>query len=154
MMESKASVSLVQTLFRWLLGASLLFAGASHLTFARTEFLAQVPHWIPLDGDLVVVLSGLVELTLGVSLIMLERYRVIVGWAAAAFFVLVFPGNIAQYLNHVNAFMLNTDEARAIRLLFQPVLVIWALWSTGAWQAWRTRRTAEANAADQKRAGV
>ena len=141
-MNTQKTVRLLQTLLRVLLGLSLLFAGLSHLTFARTEFLAQVPNWVPLDGDLVVVLSGIAEILLGTALMFLGRYRVAVGWVAAAFFVMVFPGNIAQYLNRTDAFMLNTDEARAIRLLFQPVLIAWALWSTGAWQAWRDRRPA------------
>lgn len=132
--------NLVRTIFRLLLGASLLFTGISHLTWARVDFLAQVPRWLPLSGDLVVVLSGIVELALGASLIVLGRYRVAVGWIVAAFFVMIFPGNISQYLEGINAFGLNTDQARAIRLLFQPVLVIWALWSTGAWQAWRDSR--------------
>lgn len=141
-MNTQKIVRLLQTVLRILLGLSLLFAGLSHLTFARTEFLAQVPNWVPLDGDLVVVLSGIAEILLGTALMFLGRYRVAVGWVAAAFFVMVFPGNIAQYLNRTDAFMLNTDEARAIRLLFQPVLIAWALWSTGAWQAWRDRRPA------------
>jgi uncharacterized membrane protein len=130
------STSAIQTVFRVLLGLSLLLAGTGHLTFARTEFLAQVPTWVPLDADLVVVLSGIVELVLGAVLIVPGRYRVLVGWVTAAFFVAIFPGNISQYVNRVDGFGMNTDEARAIRLLFQPVLVAWALWSTGAWQAW------------------
>lgn len=132
--------SLIQTVFRIFLGVNLLFAGISHLTFARTEFLAQVPQWVPLDGDLVVVLSGIAEIILGAALIGLGRYRVLVGWVVAAFFVAVFPGNIAQYLNQIDAFGLVTDEARFIRLFFQPVLIAWALWSTGAWQAWWASR--------------
>ncbi len=81
--------------------------------------------------------SGLVELALGAALIVLVRYRVAVGFLVAAFFVAVFPGNIAQYVNGIDAFGLNSDRARAIRLLFQPVLVAWALWATGAWQTTR-----------------
>lgn len=131
--------SLLQTVLRLWLGASLLFAGISHLTFARQEFLAQVPRWVPLDGDIVVVLSGIVEIGLGLSLLVLSKYRALVGWLAAIFFVVIFPGNIAQYLNQIDAFGLNTDEARFGRLFFQPVLVAIALWSTGAWQAWRRR---------------
>lgn len=142
-MSKLNTLSLVQNLLRVLLGAGLLFAGTSHLTFARTEFLSQVPDWVPLDGDLVVVLSGIVEIVLGLALIFFRRYQVAVSWIVAAFFVAVFPGNISQYLNRIDAFMLNTDEARAVRLLFQPVLIIWALWSTGAWQAWRSRRKAQ-----------
>ncbi|MBK9747417.1 MAG: DoxX family membrane protein [Chloroflexi bacterium] len=133
--------SLMQTLLRLLLGAALLFAGISHLTFARAEFLAQVPPWLPLDGDFVVVASGIVEIVLGLALIYPGKYRVWVGWIAAAFFVAVFPGNISQYVNGIDGFGLNTDEARLTRLFFQPVLVIWALWSTGAWQAWWARQT-------------
>jgi uncharacterized membrane protein len=139
-MNTLTPTSHVQTLFRLLLGVVLLFAGIAHLTFARTEFLAQVPDWVPLDADLVVVLSGIVEIALGIALIGLGRYRVWVGWITAAFFVAIFPGNISQYVNRIDAFMLNTDEARAIRLLFQPLLVAWALWATGAWQAWRAWR--------------
>jgi uncharacterized membrane protein len=145
MMNNQKTIGHIQTFLRILLGASLLFAGISHLTFARTEFLAQVPNWVPLDGDLVVVLSGIVEITLGIALIFFVRYRIIVGWVVAAFFVVIFPGNISQYLNRVDAFMLNSDEARAIRLLFQPVLVAWALWSTGAWQAWRNQRLSQSD---------
>lgn len=132
--------TMVQTAFRWLLGAALLFAGTSHLTWARSEFQAQVPRWLPLPADFVVVASGFVELALGGALIALSRYRTVVGWIVAAFFVAIFPGNISQYVERVDAFGLNSDQARAIRLLFQPLLVVWALWSTGAWQAWRAGR--------------
>lgn len=137
---SVVAASRLQTVARWVLGASLGFAGTSHLTFARQEFLAQVPSWVPLDGDLVVVLSGVVEVGLGVALLALSRHRALVGVVVAAFFVAVFPGNISQYVNHIDAFGLDSDRARFIRLFFQPVLVAWALWSTGAWAAWRARR--------------
>ncbi len=140
--QAPGAAGIVRTIFRVWLGVTLLFAGISHLTWARVEFLAQVPTWLPLDGDLVVVLSGLVEIALGAALILARRYRVAVGWIVAAFFVAIFPGNISQYVNGIDAFGLDTDQARAIRLLFQPVLVVWALWSTGAWQAWRDSRQA------------
>lgn len=132
--------TILQTAFRWLLGAALLFAGTSHLTWSRTEFQAQVPRWVPLSTDFVVVASGIVELALGGALIALSRYRTAVGWIVAAFFVAIFPGNISQYVKRIDAFGLNSDRSRAIRLLFQPLLVIWALWATGAWQAWRSSR--------------
>ncbi len=131
----------IQTIFRWLLGAALLYTGIGHLTWLRTEFLAQVPPWVPLDADLVVVLSGIAEILLGAALIVLPKQRVIVGWLTAAFFVLIFPGNISQYVNQIDGFGLDSDLARGIRLLFQPLLVVWALWSTGAWRAWRESRT-------------
>ena len=102
------------------------------MTTNRLEFQAQVPSWVPLSADFVVLASGVVEILLGLSLASL-RYRKEVGIATALFFIAIFPGNISQYVNGLDAFGLDSDRARAIRLLFQPLLVIWALWSTGAW---------------------
>ena len=119
----------------------MLYAGYSHLTFNRIEFQAQVPDWIPLSKDLVVILSGIVEILLGLGMVFWSKQRVKVGVALALFYVLIFPGNISQYLNGTDAFgALNSDKARLIRLFFQPVLIAWALWSTGAWTAWRNRK--------------
>jgi uncharacterized membrane protein len=123
-----------QLVARAALGALLLFTGVAHLTFGRAEFSAQVPDWLPVSKDVVILGSGVVELALGASLIALPRYRVAVGWVTAAFFVAIFPGNISQLVNRVDAFGLTSDGARAVRLLFQPTLVVWALWSTGAWR--------------------
>ncbi len=131
--------SLTQNISRYLLGAFLLFAGIGHVTFLRTEFLAQVPTWVPLDADTVVLLSGFVEIVLGLSLLFLFKHKVMIGWIVATFFVLVFPGNIAQLVEHRNAFGLNSDLARWVRLPFQPVLIALALWSTGAWQSWQKK---------------
>lgn len=126
-----------RTVLRWLLGGALLGAGIGHLTVQRTEFQAQVPAWFPIDEDLVVVASGIVEIALGAALIGLPRHRVLVGTIVAAFFVVIFPGNIAQWREGVDAFGLDTDAKRFARLFFQPVLVLWALGATGAWQAYR-----------------
>jgi uncharacterized membrane protein len=95
------------------------------------EFQAQVPTWVPFSPDFVVLASGVVEIALGLSLISLQRRRE-VGIATAAFFIAIFPGNISQFVNGIDAFGLDSDRARAIRLLFQPLLVLWALWSTTA----------------------
>ena len=119
---------------RVVLGLFLLFTGIAHLTFGRAEFTAQVPERLPVEADIVVVGSGVVEVVLGAALIALPRYRVAVGWMVAAFFVAIFPGNISQYVNRVDAFGLSSDTARAVRLVFQPLLALWALWSTGAWR--------------------
>lgn len=123
-----------QTIARILLGIFLIFTGTGHLTFMRTAFLAQVPNWVPMQPDLVVLLSGAVEIILGVSLLFLSKQRTYVGWIVALFLVAVFPGNIAQLVNHKYAFGLNSDLLLWIRLLFQPLLIAMALWSTGAWE--------------------
>ena len=128
---------MVRTVLRWLLGGVLIAAGVGHLTAQRTEFRAQVPGWFPIDEDAVVVASGLVEIALGLALILLARHRVVVGTIVAAFFVVIFPGNVAQWTEGVDAFGLDSDAERFARLFFQPVLVIWALGATGAWQAIR-----------------
>ncbi|TCN41222.1 putative membrane protein [Rhodococcus sp. SMB37] len=120
-----------RTIARYLLAAALVFAGMSHLFWARKDFQAQVPDWVPMDKDGVVMASGGVEIMLGAGLAVLPRDRVRVGRIAALFFVAVFPGNLAQYLHRRSAFGLDTDRKRLIRLFFQPVLVLWALWSTG-----------------------
>lgn len=122
----------IQDIARILLGLFMLYAGIGHLTFLRKPFHAQVPDWVPLSKNLVVVLSGVVEILLGVGMVFFTSQKVMVGLALATFYVLIFPGNIAQYKNKRNAFGLNTDRKRFIRLLFQPVLILWALWSTGA----------------------
>ena len=117
---------------RWALGGVLLVAGVGHLTNQREEFRAQVPEWIPVDDDAVVIASGIVELALGAALILLRRQRVAVGLVVAGFFIAVFPGNIAQWREGTDAFGLDSDTKRLVRLFFQPLLVLWALWSTGA----------------------
>ena len=119
---------------------SLTYAGTTHLTSSRQEFQAQVPTWLPLDADFVVIASGIVEIILGLALLTLWRYRQVIGLVVATFFILIFAGNINQYVNGIDAFGLNSDQARLTRLFFQPVLVAWAIWSTGAWvilKSWR-----------------
>ena len=141
-MKSQVKTTLIQHIFRILLGCFILYAGISHLSFNRIEFQAQVPDWVPLGKDLVVIISGVIEIILGLAMLFWSKKRVKVGIALALFFILIFPGNISQYLNGKDAFgdALNSDNARLIRLFFQPILVIWALWSTGIWKAWRERK--------------
>jgi len=129
----------VARLPQMVLGFALAYAGVGHLTTSRQEFQAQVPTLFKDYADFVVLASGVVEIALGVGLIALWKYRVQLGWLVAAFFVAIFWGNISQYVNGVDAFGLNSDRARLIRLFFQPLLVMWALGSTGGWSAFRKR---------------
>ena len=127
--------NLAQNILRITLGALMTLAGVGHLTFQRDEFQAQVPRWLPTNSafmDFVVLSSGIIEITLGLLLIFMVKHKVKVGIALAVFYVLIFPGNISQYTNGIDAFGLDTDRKRLIRLFFQPVLIFWALWSTGA----------------------
>lgn len=133
-------MQLVRNATQLLLGAALAYAGIGHLTSNRLEFQAQVPTFLKDHADFVVLASGAAEILLGAGLLALWKYRVQIGWLVALFFTAIFWGNISQYVNGIDAFGLNTDRARLIRLLFQPLLVIWALWSTGAWKSYRARR--------------
>ena len=123
---------MIKKLLQILLGVTLIYTGTLHLTSSREEFQAQVPSWLPLDPDFVVLASGVVEILLGLALVALWRYRQQVGLATAIFFILIFPGNLWQYIDGIDAFGLDTDTARLTRLFFQPVLILWALWSTDA----------------------
>ena len=134
-MEKYVETTTLQNIFRIMLGGFMILAAAGHLSFQRAEFQAQVPGWVPLDKDLVVILSGIVEFALGVWMVFFTGTKVYAGITLAVFYVLIFPGNVAQYLNGTSAFGLDTDQKRLIRLFFQPVLILWALWATGALKA-------------------
>ncbi len=123
--------SIARTAARLLLGVAMVGAGVAHLSTQRQEFQAQVPDWFPVDEDLTVLGSGVVEIGLGLAFIALPSKRRLIGGLLAAFFVAVFPGNIAQYVEGVDAFGLDTDSKRLIRLFFQPVLILWALFGGG-----------------------
>jgi len=126
----------LKNLAQLILGAFLLTAGISHLSSNRIEFQAQVPSYLPIDPDFVVVASGVVEISLGllliITLLIYKKYRRVVGLITAIFFILIFPGNINQYVNQIDAFGLDTDQKRLIRLFFQPPLVVAAIWVSGA----------------------
>lgn len=129
----------MKNFLRIALGAFMLLAGIGHLTYARETFQAQVPDWIPFSKDFVVLASGVVEILLGLGIIFLKKSRMHVGVALAVFYILVFPGNIAQYTEHRDGFGLNTDTKRLIRLFFQPVLIFIALYSTSALQLFKRK---------------
>jgi uncharacterized membrane protein len=131
---------MARTVLRWLLGAALVLAGVAHLSAWREEFRAQVPSWFPVDDDTVVLVSGVVEIVLGVALVVVVRRRVLIGLVTGAFFVVILPGNIAQFVEGTDAFGLDSYAERLARLFFQPVLVWWALWATGATD-WLRRRS-------------
>ncbi len=137
----KTETSLTQNIFRIILAAFMLYAGFSHLTFNRIDFQAQVPDWLPMSKDLVVILSGIVEMALGLGFAFYTKKRAEFGWALALFFILVFPGNVSQYLDGDDAFgVLDSDGARLRRLFFQPVLIAWAIWSSGAWSQFKLKK--------------
>lgn len=115
-------------------GLMLLWAGITHLTIARIEFQAQVPQWFPADPNAVVLISGVLEILIGGAVVVLRRWRALAGLVMTLFLIAVFPGNIAQYLDHVDGFGLDTDQARLMRLVYEPVLWAWAFFPSNAWR--------------------
>ena len=113
------------------LGVMMSVAGTSHLTFAREDFQTQVPDWFPVDKDAVVLASGVVEIAFGAALLTLPRRRARMGSALAVFYAAIFPGNISQYAERHDAFGLDTDAKRLMRLFGQPALIAAALGSDG-----------------------
>ena len=127
--------STIQNIFRVLLGLIMLYIGIAHLSFRRIEFQAQVPTWLTTDKDLmdlVVLISGYVEIALGILMILGGKLKVKTGLVLGIFYILIFPGNINQYINEIDSLRLDSENKRLIRLFFQPLLVLWAFWSTGA----------------------
>ncbi|SIT70702.1 hypothetical protein [Microbacterium sp. RU33B] len=124
----------LRTAARWVLAGLLLVAGLGHFTWGRRGFRIVVPDWavrvLRLDKDAIVVASGAVEILLGAALVALPRERRTIGWAVAAFFVAVLPGNVHQWRTKRSVPGLDTDAKRLARLFLQPLLVAWALWST------------------------
>ena len=140
-MPHQPHTTTLQNVARGILGTFMVFAGTGHLTFARREFQAQVPDFVPLNKDTVVLQSGVVEIALGLALLLLKgKNRRRIGTGLAAFYAAVFPGNVHQYTERISAFGLNTDAKRLARLFFQPVLMGAALYSTGALQAPQKRK--------------
>jgi uncharacterized membrane protein len=127
-------MNLIKRIPQSVLGITLIFTGVGHLTTRRLEFQAQVPNQLQQWANEVVLASGVIEIALGISLLILWRQRFLVGWATAIFFTAIYWGNISQFINGTDAFGLDTGNERFARLFLQPILVAWALLSTGAWK--------------------
>lgn len=118
---------------RWILALALGAIGVGHFLSTR-GFRVVVPDWATrltrLDKDTIVIASGAAEVALAAGLLALPKERRRIGWATAAFFVAVMPGNIHQWRTRRSTPGLDTDARRFGRLFMQPLLVLWALWST------------------------
>ncbi len=89
--------STIQNIFRILLGLIMLYIGIAHLSFRRIEFQAQVPTWLTTDDglmDLVVLISGYIEIAFGILMVVGDKLKVKTGIALGIFYILIFPGNI------------------------------------------------------------
>jgi len=132
-MVVKTSIS--QNILRVTLGLIMIYIGIAHLYFRRIEFQAQVPRWLTSDEsfvDMIVLISGYIEIIFGVLMVWGGKFKAKTGLVLGVFYVLVFPGNINQYIHELDGLRMYSNNERFLRLLFQPVLIFWALWSTNA----------------------
>lgn len=124
---------MIRALARWILALALGAIGIVHFVSTR-GFRVVVPDWATkatrLDKDAIVIASGAAEVALAVGLLALPKERRRMGFATAAFFVAVFPGNVHQWRTRRSTPGLDTEARRFGRLFLQPLLVLWAVWST------------------------
>lgn len=123
---------------RLLMALLLMYAGVGHLSFAREKFELVVPYYLRFSNgfvDFLVLGSGLVEIAFALGLCFSPRkYLPYIGLALAVFYVLVFPGNVHQYMHSIDIPpLLASEQARFIRLFLQPVLIVWAIYACDTW---------------------
>lgn len=132
-----------RTIARCILAVALGAVGVMHFVQTR-GFRVVVPDWATrvsgMDKETIVVASGAAEIALAAGLVALPSERRRIGWATAAFFAAVFPGNVHQWLTRRSTPGLHTDALRFGRLFLQPALMAWAIWATGGGQRSQPRR--------------
>ena len=120
----------VRTAMRIAMAIFYLAAGLLHVGTPE-KFLPIVPDWVP-QPDLVIVATGVCEIS-GALALMTTRLRKLAGIMLALYAVCVFPANIKHAIDHIDLPGLPSSWwYHAPRLAFQPVLVWWALWCSGA----------------------
>lgn len=126
-----------RTALRWLLALAYAAAGLFHL--ARPGgFIAITPPWVPAPA-LVVAATGIAEIAGAIGL-MIPQARKAAGWGLALYALCVWPANF----HHAFANIAIGGEAlgwgyHAPRLAAQPLIIWWALWTSGAVE-WPFRR--------------
>ena len=115
----------MRTLFRWLLAAIFAFVGVVHLAQPGI-FLPIVPDWVPMPR-LTIEATGACELA-GAAGLLTRRARRLAGVMLALYAVCVFPANIKHAIDDVPVNGVHLGLWYHVpRLLFQPVIVWWAL---------------------------
>jgi uncharacterized membrane protein len=123
---------------RWVLAAFYAAAGVAHL-YAPDQLLAITPSWVPFAPQVVFV-TGLCELA-GAAALVTKPLRRAAGFALAAYAICVWPANFKHAIDGIDLPHISSSWLyHGPRLLFQPVLVWWALYSAGVID-WPWRRT-------------
>ncbi len=116
----------IRPIARWVLTTTFLVAGVLHV-LAPAPFLDITPAWVPF-APVVIALTGLAEIAGAVGL-MIPRLRRAAGIGLALYAACVFPANIQHAISDLGLAEPVLGWAyHGPRLLFQPVIVWWALW--------------------------
>ena len=130
----------LRLVLRWVMAAFYLLAGLLHLR-SPEAFLPIVPDWAPSPRELV-LFTGVCELA-GATALLMPRFRRFAGVTLALYAVCVFPANIKHAVYHIDVAALPSGLGYHVpRLMFQPVLVWWALFCADVVD-WPFRRAAK-----------
>ncbi len=110
------------------LAAAMVVAGVAHLV-QPDPFLAHLPAWVP-AAELIVAVTGVIEILFGVVLVGPSRHRRTVGHLLAAYLVAVFPANVYVAVADVAVDGQPGGPYPWLRLPIQALLVAIAIWST------------------------
>jgi uncharacterized membrane protein len=110
------------------MATAMVFAGVAHWVMP-TPFVQHLPPWVPAAEALVLV-TGVVEIGLGVALLLRQPWRRRAGLALAAYLVAVFPANVYVAVAGIEVEGQPGGWYPWLRLPFQVLFVAWALWST------------------------
>jgi len=119
----------VRAVMRWILAAFYSAAGIAHLVVPE-KLLAITPSWVPFAAQVIFV-TGLCELAGSVALVT-KPLRWWAGVAMAAYALCVWPANLKHAVDGIELpYVTNSWFYHGPRLVFQPVIIWWALYCSG-----------------------
>jgi uncharacterized membrane protein len=114
---------------RWILAAFYVAAGVGHL-WAPDKLLAITPSWVPFATQIILV-TGICEIAGAVALVT-KPLRWWAGIALALYALCVWPANIKHAIDGIDLPPIpNSWFYHGPRLALQPVIIWWALYSSG-----------------------
>ena len=126
-MSARPRLEAIRTALRWLLGAAYLIAGIAHVA-SPSGFLKITPGWVPYPAT-VILLTGLCEIAGASALAFIPPLRRAAAIGLALYAVCVFPANVNHAMHDIAIGGTHLSWwYHGPRLLFQPVIIWWALW--------------------------
>ena len=122
----RMTMKLIKQITKVIFALFFIVAGVNH--FVDTPFYESItPPYLPWPYALVII-SGIAEIVLGISLL-IPRLSRVAAWGIIALLIAVFPANI-HMATHPDLYPTIPPVALWIRLPLQGILVLWAYWYT------------------------